>query len=244
MWNYIQLCISGYLIKKGYEKSNKNRFESNAVQHIEMEWNEKEYVELRCIGSSSLFRVILIYSFKYEALYAIKKPNLNDDEHPKLNQREIKNYLELNYPFFPKFYETDGNFNSIIVEFINGHTLSDIQQLKLDENNKITIIFELVLAINHLHEKKFVYRDLKPNNVIIDQNKTAVLIDFDRMIKISSNDENDKERTNDFSSKFIAPEINCGKISFKSDIYSLGMLIDYIMNEGESNNDNFLNEIF
>lgn len=28
-----------------------------------------------------------------------------------------------------------------------------------------------------------IYRDLKPNNVMIDENKTAVLIDFDRLIE-------------------------------------------------------------
>ena len=83
-----------------------------------------------------------------------------------------------------------------------------------------------MLSINYLHEKKFIYRDLKPNNIMIDESKTVYIIDFDRMI-----DNDNDQHTTDFSLTFAAPEINKNEFTDKNDIYSIGQMIYYIMCE-------------
>ncbi|KAK8838429.1 hypothetical protein M9Y10_033055 [Tritrichomonas musculus] len=223
-------CITGYLIKDSYSKLNKNRIEKFNSKKEEMheEISENDYVELRYIGSGSSSQCFLIYHIKRRELLIIKKLYENNEEEEKLFQREFSNYMILHYPFFPKFYGRVQNKNWIVIEFINGQKLFNIKNIHLDKKDIPKIIIELVLIFNFFQEIDMIYRDLKPNNVMIDENKTIVLIDFDRLIKNDCN----TTKTSDLNQFFIVPEIEIGgEYSYKSDIYSLGKMIEYIIIE-------------
>ena len=71
---------------------------------------------------------------------------------------------------------------------------------------------------------------------MIDQNKMAVLIDFDRMI---TGDGTECSRS--LQNPYTAPEVQNGKYSFKSDVYSFGLLIYYVLTSfvPSENIDNF-----
>lgn len=49
---------------------------------------------------------------------------------------------------------------------------------KLEENESIQIITELIYAIEFLHDQKILYRDLKPDNILIDKDGHIYLTDF------------------------------------------------------------------
>ena len=114
--------------------------------------------------------------------------------------------------------------------------------MTLQMKDKVKIIFQVMIVIEYLHSKNFVYRDLKPDNIMIDQNKTAILIDLDRMIDQEEMIENTYHTT--LIHLFAAPEIaNNQKFSYSADIYSIGMLIYYIIFEKEPHNINEINEL-
>ena len=125
----------------------------------------------------------------------------------------------------PKYYGSFANndYYYIIIEFINGNPIEKVKQYE-----KIKVIFELIMIISYLHKNKLIYRDFKPNNMLIDMNSTTILIDFDRIVDYKNGE--DMDSTKDFASVFIAPELNENKnFSYSCDIYSLGLLIYYIM---------------
>ena len=111
IWRYISPCISGYLIKEGYEKTNINRLDNfiNFEKMLETKTfdsipiiREEEFIELRQIGSGTVFLVYLIYHIEREELFALKKSLLNDSEIEKLREREIDNFIKVQHPFLPK----------------------------------------------------------------------------------------------------------------------------------------------
>ena len=152
------------------------------------------------------------------------KQNYNSNE--TIVDRKIDNLKNIHHPYIPTFYGIIKSHEqiSIVIEFINGLILTDIQNL--DNDQKLTIIFDLCFIFLYLKENNYIYRDLKPNNVMIDINNQVILIDFDRMI------ENDASNyTKDFSPYFVAPEITQenGIITDRSDIYSIGLIINFFL---------------
>ncbi|KAK8882069.1 hypothetical protein M9Y10_044709 [Tritrichomonas musculus] len=240
VWSNVSLCISGFLIMNSYKKLKKDRmndFFSNHIintdplKRIQLELNKDEYIDVGPISSSFNSMVDLIYHIEKEELFALKRSTMSNPEAQKLFDRERYNYSKLNHPFIPKFIGTTDH-NGIIIEYIRGHTLFHIHKLQLSEDDKLTIIFELLLVFEYLHQNEFVYRDLKPSKIIFDENKDIVLIDFDRMIIKDPGQGPDHDHTVDFVNSFCDPEIfSGGRVSDKCDIYSLGLIIYYIIFE-------------
>lgn len=81
------------------------------------------------------------------------------------------------------------------------------------------------MTIRYFHQNKLIYWDLKPDNVMIDESKNAILIDFDRLIEYESFTF-ESEQILDFASNFYDPEININKkFTYKSDENSIGMML-------------------
>ena len=101
---------------------------------------------------------------------------------------------------------------------------------ELIQEEKINIILQLMFIFEYLQYHHFIYRDLKPNNIIYDGNHQIILLDFDKMINLREL-ETCYSITRDFGNPFMCPEIEKGRIkqySFKEDVYSIGVLIYFI----------------
>lgn len=140
---YISSCITGYLICQGYSKLKQKRI--NFDQNLKYEkLTENDFIVLRLLGSGSSSNTELIYAIEKGELFALKKPTGNIEENSKLIEREYDNYMKINHPFLPHFYGKTQINNYLIIEYINGETLSQIEKFKLSFDEKITIIFEIM----------------------------------------------------------------------------------------------------
>ncbi|KAK8840428.1 hypothetical protein M9Y10_030633 [Tritrichomonas musculus] len=223
--------IIRYLIENGYEKLRKDRVK-NIIQNLYLNKpiknvSNNNFIEIRHIGNGSSFQVFLVYSIEDEELYVIKKPYNSNQE---LIKRVCEN-CTICHPFMSQLVGVNFNQNYLIAEYIDGLTLKKIDHLELSKTDKIKIIIEIISAIQSIHEKHLIFRDLSPSNIIIDHNKDAVIIDFDRMIEFDKykNKTLDDKFTCDFNDNFTAPEVDTGTFSYECDIYSLGKMIYYIL---------------
>ena len=84
---------------------------------------------------------------------------------------------------------------------------------------------EILLALNHLHESGIIYRDLKPENVLLDGDGHIRLTDFG-LSKLGIVGKNFSTNTFCGTPEYLAPEIIKGKGHNKAvDIWSFGILI-------------------
>ena len=87
-----------------------------------------------------------------------------------------------NHPFIVKlqyaFQTSDKLF--LLLEFCPGGDLGHVLQRekKFTEDRAKIYIAEILLALEHLHSKDVIFRDLKPDNIVLDTEGHALLTDF------------------------------------------------------------------
>ncbi|XP_035828559.1 atypical protein kinase C isoform X1 [Aplysia californica] len=195
---------------------------------------------LRVIGRGSYAKVLQVEHKKTKRIYAmkvIKKELVNDDEDIDWVQTE-KHVFEAatNYPFLVGLHSCFQTSSRLffVIEFVNGGDLMFHmqRQRKLPEEHARFYAAEICLALNFLHERGIVYRDLKLDNVLLDAEGHIKLTDYG-MCK-----ENlmPGDKTNTFcgTPNYIAPEVLRGEdYDFSVDWWALGVLM-YEMLAGRS----------
>ena len=86
---------------------------------------------------------------------------------------------------------------------------------------------EILCALSALHTRKIIYRDMKPDNVMIDSEGHIKLIDFG-FSKLLEQKTNFRTRTNCGTIGYTAPEVIIGAsqgFSFPVDIWSFGIML-------------------
>ena len=56
--------------------------------------------------------------------------------------------------------------------------IKDCQKVQLENEHIITILYNLLCAVNTIHQANIIHRDLKPANILIDNNCGVKICDF------------------------------------------------------------------
>ena len=149
-------------------------------------------------------------------------------------QRECENWQEIRHPLFPGYVEhwTEGGKGYLIMEFWDGMDLRKMLERRgrLTPGHAAWIADQIAEGIQYLHERQhpFLYRDLKPDNVMIDSVGTVKIIDFGAT-RVAGLEEVDTpiEQINLLGAAlYAAPEYFLGERGTqRSDLYSLGVAL-------------------
>ncbi|ESO89925.1 hypothetical protein LOTGIDRAFT_124219, partial [Lottia gigantea] len=204
------------------------RFICNQFQQISLD----DFEMLRVIGRGSYAKVLQVEHKKTKRIYAmkvIKKELVNDDEDIDWVQTE-KHVFETatNYPFLVGLHSCFMTASRLffVIEFVNGGDLMFHmqRQRRLPEEHARFYAAEICLALNFLHERGIVYRDLKLDNVLLDSEGHIKLTDYGMCKEGLGNGET----TGTFcgTPNYIAPEILRGEdYDFSVDWWALGVLM-------------------
>ena len=115
---------------------------------------------------------------------SIRKDIIVEKDMEKDIQNEKKVLLEVNHPFLVSMkYIVDTNDHVFFVmDLVRGgelwQLLDDSKHNRLPEDHAKFYVLNIAIAIGYLHSKNIIYRDLKSENIMIDQSGFLKLTDF------------------------------------------------------------------
>ena len=184
-------------------------------------------------GMAIVYKAKDIYLKRIVAVKVLKEQYLDDKEFIKKFVIEAQSVANLNNQNIVKIYDVgqhieDGKiFNYIVMEYINGKTLNELikDNGRLNSTAVVSISKQIANALDCAHKHHIIHRDIKPHNIIIDENLNVKVTDFG-IARIATSSTITYTSSVLGTVHYISPEQAKGKfIDEKSDIYSLGVVM-------------------
>ena len=213
------------IINLNESSQNKNYYLNESIKlsnYIKEYFKEKKeypktnlnfYKYGRLIGQGSFGKVNIglnVLSGRIVAIKSFNKEKLGkNSENMKKIIYESNLMKRLNHPNITKILEMfeDEKYFLIIMEYINGGNLFSFvkKRRKLSEKTAKFLFKQIILGIQHMHNKNIVHRDIKLENILIDLNNNVKICDFG--ISLVLNSLSDKLYDQCGTPMYMAPEI-------------------------------------
>ena len=199
------------------------------------------YKVIEFLGEGSFGKAYLAQCDSDNNKYVIKQISLEgmSDEEKRDTFNEVVILKKLDHPNIIKLKEVfiqrkPKSALNIVTEYADGGDLNKkIEEQKkkkelFKENQIIDYITQICLALQHVHKKKIIHRDLKSGNIFLMKSGIVKLGDFGIAKGLQSTWE--KAKTLVGTPYFLSPEIITNKpYDAKSDIWALGVLLYELM---------------
>ena len=185
---------------------------------------------MKVLGRGSFGKVCLVQykqTGEYYAMKSLKKDVLLDQDQVESTILEKKILQSLDHPFLVGMvfcFQTEERIYFIMPFIRGGELFQHLRACKFFKEDKVKFYAASIgLALDYLHNKGIIYRDIKPENILIGEDGYLKLIDFG-MAKIVKNGE--KATSFCGTPEYLAPEIITGEGHNRSaDWWSFGILI-------------------
>lgn len=198
--------------------------EDSEIMEVSEEIPEEDNDSFTLIHSTSNS---LIYRIRHDGkFFIVKRSALKGERGNFLLRREYELSIGCDHPNIVHVYEyrrNPDNRDEIIMEYIEGRTLSSFISENPSLKTRKRIFRELLDAVEYLHSRQIVHNDLKPENIMVSRTGNHIkLLD----LGLSDDDAHFLGKTPGFTSGFAAPELIEDRNSdIRSDIYSLGVIM-------------------
>jgi serine/threonine-protein kinase len=161
----------------------------------------------------------------------VKEP-IKSDAHRKKLEEEALRMSKLHHPNVAMILDhfIDGGYYFLIVEYIYGKTLSEVFKERrghLTENEVVIWATSICDVVSYLHSEGIVHRDISPDNIMLTGEGSIKFIDFGTLREFRYIAPGGTVGIGKYG--YTPPEQWQGKPEFRSDIFSLGATIYYLM---------------
>jgi len=191
------------------------------------------------IGAGGMSTVYRAFDETLERQVAIKLLNrevATDSDELERFRREARAVAQLSHPHIVGVIDAgeDEGRPYIVFEFVEGETLKDRirRQGRLPVPEAVAYAIEIARALGAAHARHIVHRDVKPQNVLIDEEGSAKVTDFGIARTLDEEGLTADGRVVG-TTDYVSPEQALGQqVTGQSDLYSLGIVL-YEMLSGE-----------
>ncbi len=194
-----------------------------------------------CIGQGGMGEVWRVKRsdglYKASAALKIVRSDLSNEKLSARFRRERVVLARLNHPNIARLLDAgiEQNQAFIVLELVKGmHMLDYVTQHTKTLADRVSLIRDIVLAVEHAHSQLVLHRDLKPSNVLVTADGQIKLLDFGIAGVLDSSSEEPMTKLTQLTGRgltleYASPEQITGEATVAaSDVYSLGVLLFHI----------------
>ncbi|KAG0643556.1 kinase-like domain-containing protein [Tuber brumale] len=204
------------------------RQQQAAVRTTKGKYSLSDFTISRTLGTGSFGRVHLVQSrhnLRFYAVKVLKKAQVVKMKQVEHTNDERRMLQKVKHPFLITLWGTfqDGKNLYMVMDFIEGGELFSLLRKSQRFPNPVAKFYaaEVALALDYLHSHHIIYRDLKPENLLLDRHGHLKITDFGFAKEVP-----DITWTLCGTPDYLAPEVVASKGYNKSvDWWSLGILI-------------------
>ncbi|HET9999949.1 MAG TPA: protein kinase [Ktedonobacteraceae bacterium] len=183
----------------------------------------------RRIAQGGMSEIYLAYDRRVRRQVAIKVLYGRDVSFVRRFEREALAVGALSHNHILPLYDfgEQSPWYYLVMPYIEGGTLRDYlmkrKQLTLEE--AASFVDQIAAALQYAHDSKVVHRDVKPSNILLRRDGYAYLVDFGLAKAMMGAESLTGEGAMVGTPEYMAPEQSKGESDYRSDIYSLGVIL-------------------
>ncbi len=219
-------------IPLNYEKCSKCEAENFIPLKLDKYWL---FLPIGDGGMGIVYRAIDIKTKKEYAVKVVNKDEFNDEDAGEALIKEAKIGIEVSAHANICTVFGYGQVNNeyyVVTDMIDGYRLDEYIEKKycnggIEEEKVLLWGLQLLSALQHIYDCGYLYRDLKPQNImVINNDEDVVLFDFGLCLELDLLSEKAKDDMIEGSPQYFPPErCDAEPEGIYSEIYSLGMLL-------------------
>jgi serine/threonine-protein kinase len=192
------------------------------------------YENLEQIGQGGMGTVYRANQPGMDRVVAIKVIHAASSSDPTLVQRfeqEAKLIVRLQHPHLLPVYEYNSHHQPpfIVMRYLEGGTLRDVltREKRLPPGEVLFTVRQLASALDYAHRQGVIHRDVKPSNVLFDEDGNAYLMDFGLARLTQGGAALTQSGLAIGTPNYMPPEqaMGAGEVDHRADIYSLGVML-------------------
>ncbi len=182
-------------------------------------------------GMAVVYRAMDKLLSRYVAVKILKPQFTGDEKFIENFRKESHAAARLTHANIVGVYDVgkEGNINYIVMELVKGKALSDIikEEGPLDYRRAMDLSRQIASGLSAAHKAGIIHRDVKPHNILVNEDGVAKIADFGiaKAVSVNTIVENTEETIIGSVHYFSPEQARGGYVDERSDLYSLGIVM-------------------